>query len=209
LEFDLQTKADNKRLGYVGSSVVRSANAVENDDWYTPPELIQVVRRVLGEITLDPFSSDIANQTVRADQYLTADDDALHCEWPKPQRGNNRVFMNPPYSRNLCSAAVARLLKEYQSGNVKHAVVLVNNMTDTRWYRQLKDACSRYSSFTGRIGFVNAAGQVVSGNTRGQVLFLLSENRVIINRFTDQVINLGHSCSVNISTGDKLIRKEK
>jgi ParB family chromosome partitioning protein len=203
----LSTKADNKRLGYVGSSVVRSANAVENDDWYTPPELLDVIRlRILRGIDLDPFSSDIANQTVKAGQYLTADDDALHCEWPRRSSKRNRVFMNPPYSRNLCAAAVARLLKEYESRNVTDAVVLVNNMSDTRWFRQLVDASSRYSYFTGRIGFVNAAGQAVSGNTRGQTLFLLSKDKQIIGSFTEQVENLGHRCSTNISTGDRVTR---
>ena len=203
----MATKADSKRLGYVGSSVIRAAGAVENDDWYTPPELLTIIReRILGGIDLDPFSSDIANQSVRAGQYLTADDDALHCEWPKATRKVNRVFMNPPYSRNLCSAAISRLLKEYKSGNVTDAVALVNNMSDTRWFRQLAEASSRYSFFTGRIGFVNAAGQAVSGNTRGQTLFLLSKSRPIMSRFTKQVGLLGHLCVTNINNGDKIIR---
>jgi len=41
---------------------------------YTPPDVIELVHRVLGRIDLDPFSSDEANKTVQADSYWTADD---------------------------------------------------------------------------------------------------------------------------------------
>lgn len=44
----------------------------DTDLYYTPLEYIVLVRRVLGEIDLDPFSSEEAQRTVQAKQYFTA-----------------------------------------------------------------------------------------------------------------------------------------
>src|SRR5262245_14805307 len=40
-------------------------------EWYTPARLIEAGRAVLGDIDLDPASSDIAQKTVRAKEYFT------------------------------------------------------------------------------------------------------------------------------------------
>ena len=42
-------------------------------EWYTPAELIDAARDVLGGIDLDPASSAIANETVKAERYFTVD----------------------------------------------------------------------------------------------------------------------------------------
>lgn len=57
-----------------------SHNSGENE-WYTPAEFIEAARRVMGEIDLDPASSDIAQETVKANKYYTIDDDGLEQEW--------------------------------------------------------------------------------------------------------------------------------
>ena len=44
---------------------------------YTP-EYIEAARIVLGSIDLDPASSDIANQLVRAKKYYTIADNGLN-----------------------------------------------------------------------------------------------------------------------------------
>lgn len=62
-------------------------------EWGTPTELIESARVVLGEIDLDPATTEEINaRTVRATSYLTAEHDSLTLQW----RG--RVFVNPPGS---------------------------------------------------------------------------------------------------------------
>jgi 16S rRNA G966 N2-methylase RsmD len=61
--------------------------------YYTPSEIIELARSVLGDI--DPASSEIANRTVKAGEYFTKKDDGLSKEW------FDRVWMNPPYAQPL------------------------------------------------------------------------------------------------------------
>ena len=56
--------------------------ASSTNEWYTPPVYIDAVRAVLGSIQFDPFSCEVANTLVGADDYYTAADDATMTPWP-------------------------------------------------------------------------------------------------------------------------------
>jgi hypothetical protein len=94
-------------------------------EWYTPPDVVEDAREVMGAIDLDPTSNDLAQQVVRAGTYYTAETDGLGQEW----RG--RVFCNPPYKDGLIDKFVAKLVQEHKAGNVPEAVLLVHSRTDT------------------------------------------------------------------------------
>jgi hypothetical protein len=64
-------------------------------EWYTPAKYIETARRVLGQIDLDPASSEMAQRTVRADRYFSERDDGLSQQW------QGRVWLNPPYTQPL------------------------------------------------------------------------------------------------------------
>lgn len=64
-----------------------------NDDWRTPPSIIELVHQVLGEIDLDPASSELANQQVKAKRFITAEEDGLNTDW---NLNGGSVFINPP-----------------------------------------------------------------------------------------------------------------
>ena len=83
----------------------------------------------MGEIDLDPASCELAQEVVQAGLF-----------WSKQQGGERmgwfgRVWLNPPYSEP--KAFVDKLLAEYAHGNVKQAVVLLNNATETGWFQAL------------------------------------------------------------------------
>jgi hypothetical protein len=71
------------------------SQATGENEWYTPPEIIEVARQVMGEIDCDPASSEKANEIVRAKQFFSIEDDGLKQKWI----GN--IWMNPPYAQPL------------------------------------------------------------------------------------------------------------
>ena len=61
-------------------------------EWWTPAELVEAARDVLGVIELDPASCAGAQATVRARRFHTLEDDGLAQEW------SGAVWLNPPGS---------------------------------------------------------------------------------------------------------------
>jgi len=172
--------ADASRLGYVGRKpgVVPVRDA---DSWYTPSTYVDAARAVMGSIDLDPFSSEHANETVRATRILTEDRSAFVNAWRKDKRKypkGVRVWMNPPYSSGLITRAVDLFLENLSAGQIEQAVVLVNNATDTQWFRALREYSTAVCFTHHRISFESPDGKRISGNTRGQTFFYFgSESR--------------------------------
>lgn len=141
------------------------ANNSGDNEWYTPSEYIEAARTVMGSIDLDPASNDYANQTVKAGEYYTEDDDGLAHEW----FGN--IWMNPPYSARLIKPFIDKLI----ASNFEQAVVLVNNATDTAWFRQLTERASAIVFTTGRIRFQKFDG-AVGAPLQGQAFIYCGSN---------------------------------
>ena len=107
-----------------------SRNSGENE-WYTPPAIIEAARECMGGIDYDPASSDIAQESVKAKRYDTAETDGLNAEW------GGSVWMNPPYDKSLIGLFAGKLVAGFRSGEVDQAIVLVNNATETAWAQSL------------------------------------------------------------------------
>lgn len=94
---------------------------------YTPIEINEAARRLMGAIDLDPASCARANKYVRATKIYTKRDDGLKRPW------SGRLFINPPggvvdpvtkarLAPSLVRPFWERLASEYLSGRVEQAI---------------------------------------------------------------------------------------
>lgn len=136
-----------------------------NNEWYTPADIIESARKVLGTIDLDPASSGIANETVKADTFFTAEDDGLAHEWT----GN--IWLNPPYASGLIEKFIDKLLES----KFNQAIVLVNNSTDTEWFMRLAKRATAVVFPKGRVKFYKPDG-TVGAPLQGQAILYFGEH---------------------------------
>jgi ParB family chromosome partitioning protein len=135
-----------------GAALPHVAHATGNPEWYTPIEILDAARTVLGEFDLDPASSDRAQVNVRATTYYTKEHDGLSKPWA------GRVWMNPPYAKDVVNLFTEKLASHHESGDVTAAIVLVNNATETQWFSRLAAVASAICYPTGRVRFLEPDG---------------------------------------------------
>lgn len=90
------------------------------DEWYTPLEILVMVRSVLGQIDLDPASSAEANDRVAALKYFDQFDDGLKQDWGK----DKAIFINPPGGKTGNKSNVALFWKKLMGSEIKHAIFM-------------------------------------------------------------------------------------
>jgi len=122
-----------------------------------------------------------AQKTVRALQYFTEKDDGLAQEW------NGRVFLNPPYHRDLAPKFIDKLVAELTAGRVIAAILLTNNCTDTKWFDVAVRACAGICFTHGRIPFHVPKCEDVLPN-QGQSFLYFGED---VQRFEDVFCLIG------------------
>ncbi len=123
-----------------------SHNSGENE-WYTPKEYIDLAKEVLGEIDLDPASTEVANNLIQAKAYYTKEQDGLVQKW------HGKIWMNPPYAQPLVEQFCSKLVTEYEQNSISEAIVLVNNATETKWFQLLCSVASGICFPLGRVRF--------------------------------------------------------
>jgi phage N-6-adenine-methyltransferase len=176
-----QTELAEKAASATGKAAYPRAEFTGKSEWYTPAEYIEPAREVLGAIDLDPASSDKAQETVKARRYYTADNDGLALEW------HGRVWMNPPYGRDLIQRFMNKLVDEYRSGRVEAAIVLTHNSTETAWFQTAQKACSAICFSDARVRFLDPDGDPCSPS-QGQAFFYYGSDP---DRFADVFESVG------------------
>lgn len=156
-------------------------------EWYTPEDVIEAARALMGGIDLDPASCATANRTVRASHYFTKEDNGLALPW----RG--RVWLNHPFgkperacgpdcTKKGCTKRgfhlseyrpgsedwINKLIVEYREGRVSQAVTITFSNTGSGWFRHLLHFPQFY--FTGRVEYVNPFGEQGDGVTKDSVI---------------------------------------
>ena len=145
----------------------RAIGTGENE-WYTPAEYVELAREVMGGIDLDPASCAQANEVVGAATFYTKEDDGLSKDWA------GRLWLNPPYSRDLMPAFVEKLRESFIDGDVQQAILVSHNNTDTGWFHALAGVASAICFPKKRIRFYRDAE--VAAPTNGQAFFYLGDD---------------------------------
>ena len=116
--------------------------------------------------------------------YLTAEDDALDCDWSHPPRSDQRVrkvFVNPPFGEGG-----AFVEKAYGESRKRLTVVaLVIPSTDAAWWHEYAMKASEIRFLRGRISFINpATGQPDRRNDRPSIILIFKPSGVFGTRTT-------------------------
>jgi phage N-6-adenine-methyltransferase len=138
--------------------ITRARTWTGDTEWYTPPDILEAVREVLGAIDLDPASSDAqqALSPVKAASYFTILDNGLERPWP------GRVFCNPPYARGWIDVFVAKMVASYRSGEMQAGILLTNSATETNWWQTAASTCDALCFRRGRVRFLKAENGILT-----------------------------------------------
>ena len=145
----------------------RILSCTGDNEWYTPVEYIEAARAVMGEINLDPASCSTANEVVRADTYYDKAENGLE----KPWYGN--VWLNPPYAKRDIQDFAKKLVQERE--NITQAIILVNNCTETEWFKQMASVSDAVMFPRGRVRFWEPGGRK-SNPIQGQAVIYAGNN---------------------------------
>ncbi len=161
-----------------------------DNEWYTPAEYIEIARKAMGSIDLDPASSAIANMTVNATTFYTAQDNGLSKRW----YGN--VWMNPPYAKGLIDRFCSKAVHHCIEGDINQMVILVNNATETGWFQELASVASVVCFPQGRVRFLKPGGRKGSP-LQGQVLIYIGRHG---QRFKNACRGIGFCVDVTVAS---------
>ncbi|ENM3832850.1 hypothetical protein LH205_003236 [Vibrio cholerae] len=165
-------------------------------EYYTPLEWVEPARQVMGSIELDPASSHIANQTVKAERFFTIDDDGLSRPWTA-----QTLWMNHPFHRGekACPADhtkckkitcikrgyhidkdipsnndwINKFIAEYEAGHFKEAICITFGNTSEAWFRKLLPHLQCFPN--GRVHYRKPDGTINRNVTKGSVLTYLGD----------------------------------
>lgn len=159
--------------------VAHVSNNSGNNEWYTPECYLESARSVLGSIDVDPASNDIAQLKVKSKAYYTQETNGLDKDWI------GKVWMNPPYAGKLIKLFAAKLVDEVISGNTTDFIVLVNNATETSWFKEMLSVSEAICLVNKRIRFLDPQGNPSGAPLQGQcILYGGSEPLVFAKEFS-------------------------
>lgn len=137
------------------------------DEHYTPPWVVDPIRRFCGGISLDPASCAQANKFIKAERFFSKreGEDGLLLAWE-----GTTLWLNPPYSGTKDWVDYAMI--NWVAGNITdNMFFLVNANVGTEWFTRLQSCCSFMTLFDKRIAFVGENGKIQNQPTHGNALF--------------------------------------
>ncbi len=113
---------------------------------FTPSYVLDLVRRDLGGIGLDPCTTE--DNPVDAATFYTVDVDGLVQPWSGPE-WTPSVFVNPPYAK----AREPWVEKCITHGERQAVILLIPSASDTRIFQRAAEAASAVVFIRGRLKF--------------------------------------------------------
>ena len=138
-------KRQGKSEESTGSEFPQVLFSSEKEDWGTPEDVFDALDKEF-DFNLDAAA---AAHNAKCFFYYDITDDALSKPWYPFQR----VFLNPPYSRNI-GDWVAKAREEADKGAT--VVLLIPARTDTRWFHKHVYGIAETRFLKGRIKFVSS-----------------------------------------------------
>lgn len=158
-----------------------------NDNWITPPEVINPVKFALGgTINLDPCSSVLANTIVEAKAFYT--ENGLKLKWDYgPVK---TIWVNPPFSDP--KPWVEKAILTLQTSSVKNiGFILPDRAISTQAGDMLGDAVNYIVLPHKRVHFLDQGLVPARSPNFGVVLYILGEN-IPEDRIT-ALMSIGHT----------------
>lgn len=150
----------------------------KSNSWYTPSQIIDAVRQVLGGIDVDPCTDadGLANTWIKATTTYDISDNGLKHVWP------GRAFVNPPYGKtgNRSNQEIwfNKLYEEYQAGHTTAAIFLGKSVVGEEWFKRVWEKSTSVALLKDLLRFVNSKGEVNGKAKSGTALFYLGPRPV-------------------------------
>lgn len=122
-------------------------NKGASDIWITPKSLVNL----LGDFETDPCSHILQETWIGKKFNYTINEDGLSQEW------HGRVWMNPPYSKNM---EFGKKFKDHGNG-----IALVFARTETEWFYNNYSEADAYFFIKGRLTFLDENLKKPKGNS--------------------------------------------
>lgn len=121
-------------------------------EWETPPEVFDPLNGI-WRFTLDAAASHTNH---KVDRYFTKEDNSLARDW-----AGHRVWLNPPYGREIIHWVMKAAAEGNKSGTV--VVALLPGRIDTGWWDIVETHAAVWKRIKGRVRFIDQSGQRMQG----------------------------------------------
>lgn len=152
-----------------------------NVERYTPPHIVEAAREVMGSITFDPASCELANTViVRAKHFIGLPNDGLVASW----HGN--VWVNWPYGRKANKEWATKVVDEYYENHAVTAVCAITWLSgSSEWFQQMMAWSTAYCILSKRPKFIDAATMQPMGSAMkdGIVWYFGNQGHLFVNMF--------------------------
>lgn len=150
------------RIHGLSPALLSSATTGGSDNWWTPPEAMDLMQEWYGAFDLDTCAAN--GESSRCDLYIPPEIDSLTADWAEmAEMGDPNCYNNPPYSK-----VKAFIIKGYEQSLLGRRVTfLVNAATGTSiWHSHIFKFAAEISFGEGRFSFI--AGEDIY-NRDGQI----------------------------------------